>query len=160
MLISIVVAMARNRVIGNNGQLPWQLPTDLQRFKRLTMGHTLLMGRLTFESIGSPLPGRRTIVVSSNPEYRVAGCDVVGSIEAGIELAGAVEELFICGGEDIYRQALPLVERIYLTELDVEIAGDVCFPLWSDDGFELLHSERCRDEIDYSFSILQRVEQV
>ncbi len=159
-MISIVVAMAKNRVIGVNGQLPWQLPTDLQRFKRLTMGHTLLMGRRTFESIGSPLPGRRTIVVSRNPEYRVAGCEVVASIEAGVELAGAVEELFICGGGDIYRQTLPLVERIYLTELDVEIAGDSSFPIWSDDGFELLQTEHCRDNIDYRFSIWQRVEQV
>ena len=157
-MISIVVAMAKNRVIGNNGQLPWQLPTDLQRFKRLTMGHTLLMGRRTFESIGQPLPGRRTIVVSRNPGYRVAGCEVVTSIEAGVELAGAAEELFICGGSDIYQQTLALAERIYLTELDAEIAGDSSFPLWSDDDFELLHTELCRDNIDYSFSIWQQIE--
>ncbi|MEA3544393.1 MAG: dihydrofolate reductase, partial [Thermodesulfobacteriota bacterium] len=135
----MIVAMAKNRVIGNHGQLPWHLSADLERFKSLTMGHTLLMGRLTFESIGRPLSGRRTIIASRNPEYRVMGCEVVDSIEAGFELASGDAELFVCGGSDIYRQALPRVERIYLTELDIEVAGDSYFPLWSVNEFVQIH---------------------
>ena len=158
MLISIIVAMARNRVIGKNGQLPWHVPSDLQRFKKITMGHVLIMGRRTFESIGRPLPGRRTIVVSRNPEYSAAGCEVVASIAAAVECAESATEVFICGGGDIYRQAMPLVERIYLTELDIKIAGDCYFPIWSENEFVQEHRELHQDSIDYSFSIWQRAE--
>lgn len=155
-MISIIVAMAKNRVIGKNGQLPWHLPSDLQRFKQLTMGHALLMGRLTFESIGKPLPGRRTIVVSRNPEYKAAGCEVAISIEAGIQLAGTAEELFICGGAEIYQQTLPLAERIYLTKLDVAIEGDSYFPELPSGEFQIIQAEQFKDILNYHFSILQK----
>ena len=155
-MIAIIVAMAKNRVIGKNGQLPWQLPTDLQRFKKLTMGHTLLMGRATFESLGQPLLGRRIIVVSRNPDYRATGCDVVASIEAGLVLGNSASKLFICGGEDIYRQTLPLVERIYLTKLDIEVVGDTYFPPILVSDFVQIQSDHCHDKINYEFSIWHR----
>lgn len=155
-MISIIVAMAKNRVIGNKNQLPWHLPSDLQRFKRLTMGQTLLMGRQTFESIGQPLPGRRTIVLSRDPEYLAVGCDVSSDIESGLLLADSATELFICGGAEIYRQAFPLVKRIYLTELEDEIEGDVFFPELPPREFQLIHTEQCTDTMNYRFSILQR----
>ena len=156
MSIAIIVAMAKNRVIGKNGQLPWHLPSDLRRFKQLTMGHTLLMGRRTFESIGTALPGRQTIVLSRDPEYRAVGCTVATDIEAAMQLVKPEEELFICGGADIYRQTLPFVEKIYLTELDVEIAGDRYFSELSAEEFEIIQTEQIEDKLNYQFSILHR----
>jgi dihydrofolate reductase len=108
--------------------LPWHLPADLQWFKRHTMGHTLLMGRRTFEAIGHALPGRRTIVVSRNPDYQAPGCIVATDIPAAIAAAKPAEQLFICGGGEIYRQTLDLAERIYLTELEIDVTGDTFFP--------------------------------
>jgi dihydrofolate reductase len=156
LLISIIVAMARNRVIGKNGQLPWHLPSDLQRFKRLTMGHHLIMGRRTFESIGRPLPGRRTIILSRDSNYRAAGCDVVTDIETGFKLASAAEELFICGGAEIYQQSLHLTERVYLTKLEINSDGDAVFPKLPMKDFETIYTRRFTDSIDYQFSVLQR----
>ncbi|MDX2495566.1 MAG: dihydrofolate reductase [Desulfuromusa sp.] len=155
-MISIIVAMAKNRVIGKNCQLPWHLSSDLQRFKQLTMGHTLLMGRRTFESIGQPLPGRRTIVLSRDPKYLVAGCDMASDIESAIQLAHPAEELFICGGAEIYQQTRPLAERIYLTELDTKMEGDCYFPELPAGEFQTIYTEQCEDVMNYSFSILQR----
>lgn len=157
MLISIIVAMAKDRIIGHKGQLPWQLPGDLQRFKRLTMGQTLVMGRRTFESIGAPLPGRRTIVVSRDLAYSAPGCDVAASLDEALSLAGDGREVFICGGEDIYRQALPLTDRIYLTELDYRVFGDTRFPELSLTEFRELYTETGdNDKIPNRFSVLQR----
>ncbi|RLB74181.1 MAG: diacylglycerol kinase [Deltaproteobacteria bacterium] len=156
MLVSIIVAMAKNRVIGRKGELPWHLPSDLQRFKQLTMGHTLVMGRRTFESIGRVLPGRRTIVLSRDPDYSAADCAVATNIKTALQLASPAEELFICGGADIYRQTLPLVEKIYLTELDVEIEGDRHFPTVSSREFEIIQTLQIEDKLNYRFSILQR----
>ncbi len=156
MLISIIVAMSRNRVIGADGSMPWQLPEDLRRFKRITMGQTLLMGRKTYQSIGHPLPGRQTIILSRDPAYQVAGSRVVSDLHSGIALADG-NELFICGGEDIYRQALPLAEKIYLTELLREVAGDTYFPELPPGEFQVIHSEGLKDAGEpCRFSILQR----
>ena len=156
MLISIIVAMGTNRVIGKNGQIPWHQPSDLQRFKRLTLGHPLIMGRRTFASIGRLLPGRQTIILSRNPNYEVAGCDVVNDIETALQLANSAEEVFICGGAEIYQQFLPLTERIYLTELDVNPDGDTVFPELPLEDFETIDTRKCKDNVDYLFSILQR----
>lgn len=156
MLISIIVAMGTNRVIGKNGQIPWQLPSDLQRFKRLTLGHPMIMGRRTFASIGRSLPGRQTIILSRNPNYEVAGCDVVNDIETALQLANSAEEVFICGGAEIYQQFLPLTERIYLTELDDNPDGDAVFPELPLQDFETIDTRKCKDNVDYLFSILQR----
>lgn len=155
-MISMIVAMAKNRTIGIDGQLPWQLPGDLQRFKQITMGHSLLMGRKTYQSIGRPLPGRQTIILTRDPDFSAKGCTLVASLEEGVAAAQS-EQLFICGGAEIYRQALPLVERIYLTELDRELPGDTELPEFPAEQFDIIHSERVLEaEESYRFSILQR----
>ncbi|MGA7272669.1 MAG: dihydrofolate reductase [Acidimicrobiia bacterium] len=129
MPVTLVAAVARNRVIGRHGGLPWHIPGDLPRFKRLTLGHTLVMGRRTYESIGRPLPGRRTIVVSRRHDWQPEGVTVVGSVEAALREAGAdEEEVFVVGGGEIYRQTLDRAEVLELTEVDAEPDGDVLFP--------------------------------
>jgi len=156
--ISLIVAMAQNRVIGRAGRLPWQLPSDLRRFRDLTMGHTLLMGRATWESIGRALPGRRTIVLSRDPAFRPVGGEVADSLAAALELAADADELFVCGGEEVFRQLLPRAQRIYLTELNVAVAGDTYFPPLPPTGFRVVATERVTDQIDYTFTILEREE--
>jgi dihydrofolate reductase len=156
LLISLIVAISKNRVIGAAGQLPWRLPGDLQRFKRLTMGQTLLMGRKTYQSIGRPLPGRKTIVLSRDPDFRAADCTVAADLPSGLAAADGAE-LFICGGGEIYRQTLPLVERIYLTELQREVAGDTFFPEIPTDQFQVISRlQGIAGDEAYCFSILQR----
>ena len=125
---SLVVAMARNGVIGRSNKLPWHLPADLAHFKRTTMGAPVIMGRRTWESIGRALPGRLNIVVSSRPDYAAPGALVVPSLERAWTAAGYVPEAFVIGGEHLYAQALPSARRIYLTEIDADIDGDTCFP--------------------------------
>ena len=132
--VSLIVAMAKNRVIGLNNTLPWHLPADLKHFKELTMGHHIVMGRKTYESIGKPLPGRTSVVVTRNPVYSVPGAVVVNSLEAAISSCGDDEEIFVIGGAELYRQAITLADRIYLTEIDANIDGDAYFP-------EFTHSE-------------------
>lgn len=126
--ISIIAARAKNGVIGVGNRLPWHLPEDLQHFKTLTWGHTLLMGRKTFESIGRPLPGRRTIIISRDPAYQAQGCLTVGSIEAALAASEEEAEVFFVGGGEIYRQVLPIADRLYLTEIEADYAGDAHFP--------------------------------
>jgi dihydrofolate reductase len=126
--VSLIVAMARNRVIGHDGRLPWRLSADLQRFKSLTMGHHIIMGRNTWESIGRPLPGRISVVVTRNEAYAAAGATTVNSLAEALALAGDDSEAFVIGGGGMYREALPLASRIYLTELKAEYPGDAFFP--------------------------------
>ena len=126
---SALVAMAKNRVIGRDNTLPWRLSADLKRFKQLTLGHTLVMGRKTYESIGRPLPGRRMVVITRQPGFRPEGVQVVHSLEEALAAAPADEqELFIGGGAEIYRQAMPLTDRLYLTVIEREVEGDAYFP--------------------------------
>jgi dihydrofolate reductase len=127
-LVSLVAALARNRVIGAGNRLPWHLPEDLRRFKRLTMGAPVIMGRKTHESIGKALPGRRNIVVTRQPDARFAGCEVAGSLDAALALAGDVPEVFVIGGAELYRLALPRADRLYLTLIDADYDGDTFFP--------------------------------
>ncbi len=128
MRLSLIVAVSRNNVIGVAGGLPWHLPEDLRRFKTLTMGKPMIMGRSTCESIGCALPGRRSIVLSRRSQFEAAGCEVVASVPAAIEAAGNVPEIMVIGGGHVYRAFLPLADRIYLTCVDAEIAGDTFFP--------------------------------
>ncbi|HTN93237.1 MAG TPA: dihydrofolate reductase [Gallionella sp.] len=125
--ISLIVAMAKNRVIGINNMLPWHLPADLKHFKMLTMGHHIVMGRKTYESIGKPLPGRTSVVVTRNADYAVPGVVVANSLNAAISACGNDEEIFIVGGAELYGHAIHLADRIYLTEIDADIAGDAHF---------------------------------
>jgi dihydrofolate reductase len=126
--LSLIVAMARNRVIGQQGRLPWHLSADLKRFKTLTMGHHIIMGRNTWESIGRPLPGRVSVVVTRNEAYAAAGATVVHSLGEALALTRDDSEAFVIGGGEMYREALPLADRIYLTELDAQYPGDAFFP--------------------------------
>ncbi len=125
---SLIVAVSSNGIIGANGQLPWKLPADLRHFRRLTMGHTLLMGRRTYQSLGRPLPGRRNLVVSRDPHFAAPGCETFSSIDDAFAAASADEQLFVIGGREIYRQCLPLVDRLYWTHVLAEVAGDTRFP--------------------------------
>jgi len=134
MKISIVVAMAANRVIGRDNQLPWHLPADLKHFKQTTMGKPILMGRKTWESIGRPLPGRTNIVITRDENYDAPGCVVVHSIEAALQAAAKQDEVMIIGGAEFYRQVLPRTDRIYLTRINEDFEGDTLFP-------ELISSE-------------------
>ena len=119
--------MDRNRVIGAGNKMPWHLPDDLKRFRAITSGYPVVMGRKTFESIGRPLPKRRNVVITRQPGYVAPGCDVVGSLTDGLELVG--KGAFVIGGGEIYAQALPLAERLYLTYVETEVAsGDTRFP--------------------------------
>lgn len=128
MIVSLIVAMARNRVIGRDNKLPWHIPADLRRFRDLTLGHTIVMGRKTYEGIGTPLPGRQTIIVTRQEGYAPPGCVVVHSLEEALAAAGSADEVFICGGGELYAEALPLAERIYLTMVELDVEGDTLFP--------------------------------
>ncbi|HEX5470243.1 MAG TPA: dihydrofolate reductase [Lacipirellulaceae bacterium] len=132
MRVSIIAAVAANGVIGRNGRLPWKLSNDLRRFKRLTMGHTIIMGRRTWESIGRPLPGRRTIVVTRQSDYQVAdGVQIASSLEEALLAAEACDETdtFVVGGAELYREALPEADRLYFTEVAADVEGDTYFPV-------------------------------
>jgi dihydrofolate reductase len=126
--LSLIVAMARNRVIGINNTLPWHLPEDLKHFRNLTMGHHIIMGRKTYDSIGRPLPGRTTVIVTRDPGYAMAGCLVAHSLDEAVKLSEGDDEAFFVGGTSLYEQALPLAERLYITEIQADYQGDAHFP--------------------------------
>lgn len=165
MQISIIVAVAENGVIGRGGELPWRLSADLQRFKRLTMGHTIIMGRRTWESIGRPLPGRRTIVVTRQSDYRTNAADVtvVSSLDAALstaEKAGEVEA-FIVGGAELYRDALSRADRLYVTRVLAKVDGDTWFPdvdwsKWRKVESELTHADE-KNDYPAQFEVHERV---
>lgn len=128
MILSVIVAVAENGVIGRDNTLPWHLPEDLKRFKALTMGHPIVMGRKTFESIGKPLPGRQNIVVSRNPAYAPAGVTVAGDLKSALAAAEASDEVFVIGGAALFEEALNRADRVYLTKIHRSYEGDVHFP--------------------------------
>jgi dihydrofolate reductase len=159
-MLSIIVAMAKNRVIGAGGGIPWRLPGELKLFKSITMGHTIIMGRRTYESIGRLLPGRTTVIVTRQRDYHVAGAVVTHSLAEAIEAAAGNDEIFVIGGGELYRVALPLVDRIYLTTVDAEPAGDTYFPElnageWREVSVESFSPDD-RNPCGYRFSILER----
>lgn len=126
--ISIIVAMSRNRVIGANNAIPWRLPEELKRFKRITLGHHIIMGRKTWDSIGRPLPGRTTVIVTRQRGYSAAGAITAHSLDEAIAACGDDNEIFVIGGAELYAQALARAGRLYLTIVDAEIAGDTVMP--------------------------------
>ena len=159
-MISIIVAAAENSVIGSGGDLPWRLSDDLRRFKAVTMGKPIIMGRKTFESIGRPLPGRQNIVITRQGGFEAPGCDVVGSKEAALAAAGDAGEVMIIGGSQVYKLFLPDAGRIYLTHGHAELEGDAHFPGVSTEDWQLVadetHRADERNEYDYSFRIYER----
>ncbi len=139
MELIIIAAMACNRVIGCNNSIPWHIPADLAHFQATTMGHTLIMGRKTYDSIGGPLPGRRNIVVSANPRFRPhPECIMAASLEQAISLCQDDNKVFVIGGEQLYRRALPLAGTLILTVIDLECQGDTWFPDFSELPFVLI----------------------
>ena len=126
--LSLIVAIAKNRVIGVNNTLPWHLPEDLKRFRAITTGHHIIMGRKTYDSLGRLLPGRTTVIVTRNQDYKVEGAIVVNSLEAAISACGDDNEVFLIGGAELYKDGLKLANKLYITEIDAEYAGDAFFP--------------------------------
>lgn len=161
--IALIVAVAQNGVIGRDGTLPWRLSNDLRYFKSVTMGKPIIMGRKTYESIGRPLPGRPNIVVSRNPGFSAEGIDVRDSLEAAIAHAESLggDEAMIIGGAGLYRDALQIVSRIYLTEIDAEVDGDARFPAFDKAAWTEISRVKQpateRDEYEHSFVVLERV---
>ena len=150
MKLSCIWAMSENHVIGRDGDLPWRLSADLQRFKALTMGHHIIMGRKTWESIGRPLPGRTSVVLTRNAGYEAEGCLVVQSLQAALDAAAGDDEVFVVGGASIYALALPASSRLYVTLVGAEVEGDVSLPPDVLEGFRLT-GEECH-EPDEKFS--------
>lgn len=161
MRFSIVVAASANNVIGVGGGLPWRLPEDLRKFREITMGKPMIMGRATYESIGRALPGRKSIVLTRQGDFEADGCEVVATIEAAIEAAGDAEEVMVIGGGEIYRQFLPHCDRIYLTRVQAEIVGDTRFPELDMSEWTVTRAEEipAGDEREYGFTmeLLERV---
>jgi dihydrofolate reductase len=161
MIISMIAAMANNRIIGEDNQMPWHLPADLQHFKRVTMDKPVVMGRKTFESIGRPLPGRRNVVITRNASYEADGIEVVTSPEAALSLLEGVEEVMIIGGGNIYSQFLASAERLYLTFIDLDVAGDTQFPDYqANTDWDVITSESHkpdeRNKYGYTFVTLHK----
>ena len=163
MRMSLIAAMAANRVIGRDNRLPWHLSADLKRFKRLTLGHTLIMGRKTFESIGRPLPGRSTIVVTRQTGYAPPGVQIARSVPEALALAQGDEEVFIAGGAELFRETLPVADRLYLTLIEKDFEGDTFFPDFDRSEWRVVEEERHEpDETDtevpyaYTFQTLDR----
>ena len=159
MRLSIIAALSSNNVIGRNNQLPWHLGSDLKRFKALTMGHHLIMGRRTFESVGKPLPGRVFVVITRDTTFAAPGITVVHSLDEGIRLAvdAGDQEPFIAGGAVVYEQAIHRADRMYLTRVHAEIEGDTFFPDFDDvTEWQLVDAEHCEadEKNDYPFSFL------
>lgn len=142
MELSIIVAIAENGVIGGKNELLWHIPDDLKRFKRITSGHSVIMGRKTFESIGKPLPNRRNIVITRNPEFGVDGVEVANSLGAALEMTKIEDEVFVIGGGEIYRQALPLATKLYITRVNDTYEGDTYFPEIPINEWLLVSSEK------------------
>jgi dihydrofolate reductase len=160
-MVSIIVAVAANGVIGRDGDLPWHLPSDLRHFKRTTMGHFLIVGRKTWEEVGKPLPGRTMVVVTRDRGLRIDDVIVVHSLEEALEAARGDDEVFVAGGGEIYRQALPLADRVYMTRIHADFEGDTIFPELDGDQFRLVersdHEPDDRDPFPYSFLVYERV---
>jgi dihydrofolate reductase len=162
MKLSLIAAVAENGVIGHAGDLAWRLPGDMKFFKQTTSGHHILMGRKTWESIGRPLPNRTMVVITRQPDYVADGCQVVDSLEAGVELARTAgeTEAFVIGGAEIYALALPRADRLYLTRVHAEFEGDTVFPDFDPTSWtQTLHEPHPADDNNpypYTFTVLER----
>ncbi len=157
-LLTLIAAVARNGIIGRDNALPWRLPEDLKHFKALTTGHPIVMGRKTWKSLGRPLPGRHNIVVTRDALYRAEGVTVVNSLEDALRLASDSGELFVIGGAEVYRLALPLADRLQFTEIDADFDGDTYFPVFDRAAWRETSRERHRSAsgFDYAFVTYER----
>jgi dihydrofolate reductase len=159
MIISIIVAIAENNVIGNNNTLIWHIPGDLKRFKAITMGHPVVMGRKTYESIGKPLPGRTNVIISRQADYMTEGCLVYGSVDDALIALKHEKEVFIIGGGEIYKQSMPLAHKIYLTIIHKSFSGDTYFPEIQMNKWEVVREETIpvTTEVPFSYSYIDLV---
>ena len=161
MKISLIVAMASNRAIGINNRLPWHLPADLKKFRKITMGSPILMGRKTYDSIGRPLPGRINIVISRNPDYRLPDCHVFNDIEHALAQFGHLPDIFVIGGSSFYQTLMPLASTLYVTQIRQAFAGDAFFPVIDPEHWRETEREDIDDDpdvpFDYSFVKLERI---
>lgn len=159
-MVGIVVALDRGRVIGRDGGLPWHLPADLQHFKAITLGKPIIMGRRTHESIGRVLPGRRNLVVSRQPGYTAPGCECYASLATALAACADCAEAMVVGGAALYAEALALADRLYLTEVEADVSGDVHFPAWDAAAWRELeceaHAADARHAYAYRFRLLER----
>ena len=155
MIISIIAAMDENRVIGRGNRIPWHLPVDLKRFRRLTLGHPIIMGRKTYESIGKPLDSRKNIVITRQAGYLAEGCVVVHDLRSAFDACGGVEEAFVLGGETLFRDVMSLADRIYLTVVRTRVEGDVKFPAIPDE-LVLVSREEAQDVFSLEFRLYER----
>ncbi|PCJ95052.1 MAG: diacylglycerol kinase [Hyphomicrobiales bacterium] len=158
--ISIIVGAAENNVIGHKGDMPWKVSADLKNFKKITLGKPIIMGRKTFESIGRPLPGRRNIVITRNPDWKAEGVDVFPSLEAAIEATSDSEEVMIIGGGELYKIAMPMADRVYLTRIHANPQGDTWFPelpetIWKTTETSPIPGSE-KDTASASFMVLER----
>ena len=164
MIVSCIVATAKNNVIGKNNDIPWYLPADLRYFKKTTLGHHIIMGRNCYASIGNPLPKRTNVILTRDPFYIVSSCIVAHSIEEALSLAqdNGEDEAFIIGGGQIYEQSQQYWDRLYITEVDLEVDGDVFFPEINMDEWVLIsekaHEKDAKNEHDYTFRVYERKE--
>jgi len=162
-IISLIAAMARHRVIGKDQTMPWHLPADLAHFKKCTLGKPIVMGRKTFESIGRALPGRRNIVIT-HQAIAIKECEVFHSLNAALAMLMDEQEIMITGGGMLYRQALPWAHRLYLTFIDAEIEGDTVFPQWNECEWQEIsnepHSSDKKNPYEYRFVILERLKSI
>lgn len=162
-VLSAIVAMDENRVIGLDNKMPWHLPADLKHFKTVTAGHPVLMGRKTFHSIGKPLPNRTNIILTRDPQFSAQDCLVVSQIEVALSMANELDqnEVFVIGGAEVYRQLLPRVQRLYLTIVHHQFHGDTFFPEWkAEEWREISREKHAADDnnrYDYTFLILERL---
>ncbi|WP_045386429.1 type 3 dihydrofolate reductase [Vibrio rotiferianus] len=152
MIISMIAAMADNRIIGKDNQMPWHLPADFAWFKRCTMGKPVVMGRKTYESIGRPLPGRFNIVISRDASLTIEGVTTVTSIENALDVVGEVDEVMIIGGGAIYAACLPMANKLYVTHIEAEIDGDTQFPDWGSE-FKETYSEAYQADEKNAYSM-------
>ena len=159
-MLSLIVAISDNHVIGREGQLPWHLSADLKRFKRLTMGHHIVMGRKTYDSIGRQLPGRTSVVLTRQTDWAVEGVLTATDFESALTLTGDDEEVFVIGGSQIYQLALPLVDRLYVTRVHATVQGDTYFPEITSEQWQLQQTDSFaadeKNDHAYSFLIYQR----
>ena len=156
--ISMIVARSRNHVIGRDNQMPWKISADLQFFKRVTMSFPVIMGRKTWESIGRPLPGRRNIIVSRNADYQAAGAELVGSLDEALNSLSEFPRVFVIGGEQLFKQAFDKADRLYITEIDLDIEdGDTFFEVPNESAWkEVERTPGSEGDISFSFITLER----
>ncbi len=155
--ISMIVARSRNHVIGKDNQMPWKISADLQFFKKVTMGYPIIMGRKTWESIGRPLPGRHNVVVSRNTNYSAIGAELVGSLDQALELLKEFKRVFVIGGQQLFTQAFPQADELFITEIEIQVDGDTYFEIPDPNDWQeaerILESE---GDIQFAYVTLRR----